>query len=91
MRDGLLGVPEKCIGSPDLFHHEVIQTQDFDGALELQTLIDPHLTEEHVHGVVLLCEQQISTHLAMCIFLVKVKVRVVTYILYIELSKLNRH
>lgn len=89
MRDGLLGVPEKCIGSPDLFHHEVIQTQDFDGALELQTLIDPHLTEEHVHGVVLVCEQQIL--IVIIIFLVKVKVRVVTYILYIELSKLNRH
>lgn len=56
MRNGLLGVSEKSVWRPDLVHHAIVQPQDFRGALEFQPLINPHLTEEHVHGVFLMHE-----------------------------------
>lgn len=54
--NGLLGVSEKSVRRPDLVHHAVVQTQDLDGAFEFQALVNPHLTEEHVHGVLLMQE-----------------------------------
>lgn len=53
MGNGLLGVSEESVWRPDFVHHEVIQPQDFNGALEFQPLINPHLAEKHVHGVLL--------------------------------------
>lgn len=53
MGNGLLGVSEESVWRPDFVYHEVIQPQDFNGALEFQPLINPHLAEEHVHGVLL--------------------------------------
>lgn len=53
MGDGLLGVPEEGVWYPDLVHHAVVQPEDFRGAFKLQPLVNPHLTEEHVHGVLL--------------------------------------
>lgn len=56
MGNGLLGVSEESVWRPDLVYHAVVQPQDFSGAFKFQPLIDPHLTEEHVHGVLLTCE-----------------------------------
>lgn len=54
MRNGLLGVSEKSVRRPDLVHHAVVQPQDFRGSFKLKPLVNPHLTEEHVHGVLLM-------------------------------------
>lgn len=51
--DRLLRVAEESVWSPDLVHHAVVQPQDISGAFELESLVDPHLTKEHVHGVLL--------------------------------------
>lgn len=53
MRDRPLAIPEKRVRRPDLADHQVVEPQDLDGALEFQALVDPRLTEEHVHGVFL--------------------------------------
>lgn len=53
MGNGPLGVSEESVWRPDFVHHAVIQPQDFNGAFEFQPLINPHLAEEHVHGVLL--------------------------------------
>lgn len=62
MGNGLLGVSEESIWGPDLVHHKVVQPQDFSGALKLQTFINPHLTEEHVHSVLLVHKHEILIH-----------------------------
>lgn len=59
MRNGLLGVSEESVWRPDLVHHAVVQPQDFSGALEFQPLVNPHLTEEHVHSVLLKHEHNV--------------------------------
>jgi len=51
--DRPLAVPEEGVRRPDLADHQVVEPQDLDGALELQPLVDPRLTEEDVHGVFL--------------------------------------
>lgn len=56
MRNGLPGVSEESVWRPNLVHHAVVQAEDFSRALEFQPLIKPHLTEEHVHGVLLMHE-----------------------------------
>lgn len=48
-----LGVSEEGVWCPDLIHHEVVQPQDFNGTFKFKSFIDPHLAEEHVHGVLL--------------------------------------
>ena len=56
MRNGLPGVSEVSVRRPDLVHHAIVQAQDFSLALEFQPLVNPHLTEEHVHGEFLMQE-----------------------------------
>lgn len=56
---GLLRVTEESVWGPDVIHHEVVQPQDFSWALKFQPLIHPCLTEEHVHGVLLICEHSL--------------------------------
>lgn len=53
VRDGLLGISEERVRYPDLLHHAVVEAQDLSGAFELEPLVNPHLAEEHVHGVIL--------------------------------------
>lgn len=53
VRNGPLWVSEERVRDPDLFHHAVVEPQDFCRPLEFQPLINPHLAEEHVHGVIL--------------------------------------
>lgn len=63
--DGAFAVSEKCIRSPDLADHQVVETQDLDGTLEPQTLVDPRLAEKHVHGVLLRTNNEIYTQMFM--------------------------
>lgn len=58
VRDGPLPVAEESVGCPDLADHQVVEPQDLNGALELESLVDPGLAEEHVHGVLLLRERE---------------------------------
>lgn len=53
VRNWPLWVSEERVWYPDLFHHAVVEPQDFSWSLEFQPLINPHLAEEHVHGVIL--------------------------------------
>ena len=53
VRDGPLAIPEECVWCPDLADHEVVETQNLDGALEFQPLVNPRLTEKYIHGVLL--------------------------------------
>lgn len=53
VRNGPLWVSEERVRDPDLFYHAVVEPQDFCRPLEFQPLINPHLAEEHVHGVIL--------------------------------------
>lgn len=53
VRNRPLAIPEKGVRSPDLADHQVVEPQDLDGTFELQTLVNPRLAEEHVHGVLL--------------------------------------
>lgn len=53
MRDRPLAIPEEGVRRPYLADHQVVEPQDLDRALEFQSLVNPCLTEEHVHGVFL--------------------------------------
>lgn len=48
-----LPVVEEGVRSPDLTGQEVVKRQDLHGPVELQPLIPPALTEEHIDGVLL--------------------------------------
>lgn len=53
VRNGPLPIAEKSVRCPDLADHQVVEPQDLNGALELKSLVDPGLTEEHIHSVLL--------------------------------------
>ena len=53
VRDRPLAIPEKGVRRPDLADHQVVEPQDLDGALKFQPFVNPCLTEEHIHGVLL--------------------------------------
>lgn len=53
VRDRPLAIPEKCVRRPDLADHQVVEPQDLDRSLKFQPLVNPCLTKEHVHGVLL--------------------------------------
>lgn len=51
--DRFLPIVEEAIWRPDLTSHQVVQPQDIHRPIELQPLVNPALTEEHVHSVFL--------------------------------------
>lgn len=53
VRYGPFPVAEEGVRCPDLADHQVVEPQDLNGALELKSLVDPGLAEEHVHSVLL--------------------------------------
>lgn len=57
--NGLFGIPEESVRRPNLVHHFVVQAQNFSGTIKFEPLVNPHLTEEHVHGVFLRTERNI--------------------------------
>lgn len=58
VRYGSLPIAEESVRCPDLADHQVIEPQDLNGALELKSLVDPGLAEEHVHSVLLSGERE---------------------------------
>lgn len=53
VRDRFLPVVKKCVWSPDLTGHQVVQTQNIHRSLKLQPFILPALPKEDIDGVLL--------------------------------------
>ena len=51
--DGPPGVSEESVWCPNFVHHLVVQSKNLNGAFIPQPLVNPHLSKEHVHSVLL--------------------------------------